>query len=258
MISKAKRLIKKFISTSSGPDFVGVGYPKCGTTFIYNTLTRHPQVEKFKKERHYFSKPFYEFGESDFKEYRSLFKSYGNNVIGEFSPGALYHPTNIQFLSKAAPDAKYIILLRNPIDRFFSHVRQMENYRLEEVQPDNVERFYDFSLYPEAAYSGLYERGICNAIRYCGVDSIIILQYEKIVSNFEVQFEKMCEFLGIEKHIPDVNIEDPTQYEEYDYMRPYLREFYSNTVKCVDEKYRKVNVYSEIDVDIWSDFNSSR
>lgn len=254
MISKAKRLIKDLMSTSSGPDFVGVGYPKCGTTFVYKTLTSHPQVENSKKERHYFSKPFYEFDESDYKEYRSLFKSYGDNLVGEFSPGALYYPTNIQFLSQAAPDAKYVVLLRNPIDRFFSHMRQMENYRLEEVSPDNVERFYDFSLYPEAAYSGLYEVGIRNAIRYCGIESIIILQYEKLLSDFETEFKKLCRFLNIEEYIPDVEIREPTRYEQYDYMRPHLKNFYTRTVSQINEKYSTINKYSEINTSIWGDF----
>lgn len=241
----------------NGPDFVGIGYPKCGTTFLYNTLTDHPQVENNKKERHYFSDVFENFDSTDYEDYRLKFqKKNSSNIVGEYSPGVLYYPTNIQFLSSAAPDAKYVVMLRNPIDRCFSHYKQLHNARIDIVNPDNVREFDRLSVYPEIIYSGLFTFGIEKALKYLDQEQIIILQYEKLIRDFNDEFKKLCDFLGIREEVPgDVNIRQPDQYEQYNYFRPTLKRFYEEMVEKLFNEYQQINEWSVLNKNLWEEFN---
>ena len=109
-------------------DFVGVGFPKCGTSFLTKTLNKHPDISIPQKEIHYFWKLLPEFTEKDYQKYKELFK-HKKNLIGEFSPGILYCPNHIYHLHKALPNAKILVIVRNPIDRLLSHIKQVRKGR---------------------------------------------------------------------------------------------------------------------------------
>ena len=104
------------------PDFLIIGAQKCGTTFLYQLLVQHPRVKSaFLKEVHYFD---LNFGKGN-NWYRSNFPLQMRNtrtyITGEASPYYLFHPHAAKRASMVVPDAKLIILLRNPVDRAYSH-----------------------------------------------------------------------------------------------------------------------------------------
>ena len=104
------------------PDFLIIGAQKCGTTFLYQLLVQHPRVKPaFLKEVHYFDLNF----EKGNNWYRSNFPLQMRNprtyVTGEASPYYLFHPYAPERASTVVPDAKLIILLRDPVDRAYSH-----------------------------------------------------------------------------------------------------------------------------------------
>ena len=105
------------------PNFVIIGAQKSGTTFLYNLLTRHPYVEgTFEKEVHYFDRYF----EKGIEWYRSQFPLPKRNeerkfITGETTPDYLFHPHAAKRMVKVVPQARLILLLRNPVDRAYSH-----------------------------------------------------------------------------------------------------------------------------------------
>jgi hypothetical protein len=105
------------------PDFIIVGAQKGGTTSLYRLLTRHPLVERAAtKEVHFFDDRFRE----GLGWYRSRFPAPkiirgGKTVTGEATPYYLFHPTVPGRIARTVPDALLIALLRNPVDRAFSH-----------------------------------------------------------------------------------------------------------------------------------------
>ncbi len=113
------------------PNFFIVGAPKAGTTSLYYYLSEHPEVFMSPvKEPNFFSfeeieaqKLYYkEKGIGDFKEYLNLFKgAKDEKVIGEASVSYLFYPKVPLKIKKLIPDAKIIIILRNPIERAYSH-----------------------------------------------------------------------------------------------------------------------------------------
>jgi hypothetical protein len=100
------------------PDFLILGAQKAGTTALYAYLRWHPQVTgpSFKEvsffDRHYAR------GE---RWYRAHMPVRRNGVVGEASPSYLFHPLAPERVARMLPDARLIVLLRNPADRAFSH-----------------------------------------------------------------------------------------------------------------------------------------
>ena len=104
------------------PDFLIIGAQKCGTSFLYRFLVEHPHVKSaFVKEVHYFDLNFAKGNHW----YRSNFPLQVRNtrtyITGEASPYYLFHPHAAKRASMVVPGAKLIILLRNPVDRAYSH-----------------------------------------------------------------------------------------------------------------------------------------
>lgn len=139
-------------STLRKPDFFIVGAAKAGTTSLYNYLRLHPDVYFSPiKEPHFFSSDInVEEMRSDFKrnvqtdisdylknslgsprhgafvrkldQYQQLFSLAGNQKrIGESSVSYLFSTVAAQQIKTYSPDARVIIILREPVERAFSH-----------------------------------------------------------------------------------------------------------------------------------------
>jgi hypothetical protein len=107
--------------TGALPDFVIVGTAKGGTTSLYHLLTRHPLVESAAaKELHFFDNHFSE----GVQWYRRCFptprlKDGRRTITGEATP-CLGHSDVPERMAKVIPQARLIVMLRNPIDRAYS------------------------------------------------------------------------------------------------------------------------------------------
>jgi lipopolysaccharide transport system ATP-binding protein len=117
------------------PDFVVLGTQKGGTSFFYRLLTEHPLVRgAAAKELHFFDNKFAE----GVGWYRRCF-SEGERVdgqrtiTGEASPSYLFDPQVPERIARIVPEARLIALLRNPVDRAYSHY-QMEVRRGKEAR----------------------------------------------------------------------------------------------------------------------------
>jgi hypothetical protein len=127
------RLAREF-PTGAFPDFVIIGAQKAGTTSLYELLVKHPYVRgAARKELHFFDKHFEEgtefytrcFPQSEHRDGR-------RTITGEATPYYMFHPHTPGRLAQTAPRARLIALLRNPVDRAYSHY-QMVSRRGEET-----------------------------------------------------------------------------------------------------------------------------
>ena len=111
------------------PDFLVIGAARSGTTSLYRYLERHPAIAAASmKEIHYFSIDHWR----GVEWYRAHFPTAMTRKIvtwrgdarcqtGEATPYYLFHPLAPERIADALPDIRLVILLRNPIDRAFSH-----------------------------------------------------------------------------------------------------------------------------------------
>lgn len=113
------------------PNFIGIGAPKAGTTWLAKCLGEHPQVFMAAvKEVEFFKLTDYE---QRLDEYAAHFKSAdGARAIGEFSVRYLSFPGVPERIKRLLPKAKLIVSLRNPIDQVYSNYwhLQRQNFGL--------------------------------------------------------------------------------------------------------------------------------
>jgi len=106
------------------PDFLIIGGQRCGTTSLYRYLITHPAVAGSYpgKGVHYFdSHP-----ERSLAWYRAHFPvDRGTGpVTGEGSPYYIFHPLVARRVATALPDVRVIAMLRDPVERAYSHYQQ--------------------------------------------------------------------------------------------------------------------------------------
>jgi len=100
------------------PDIIGVGAMKAATTWVWHQLNSHPQVVMLpQKELHYFDNlnitP---------EQYLDRFGVVQRNYLtGEITPSYLNVPHAPIIAKDVCPAARILVVLRNPVDRAFSH-----------------------------------------------------------------------------------------------------------------------------------------
>jgi len=123
------------------PNFIIIGAAKCGTSSLYNYLVEHPSIFRcIVKEPNYFSM-YYDKGNDWYKSCfpLSLTKYSIENIkkkkfiTGEASTEYYWYPHAAKRARKIIPKAKIIVLLRNPIDRAYSHYNIDANEGLEKL-----------------------------------------------------------------------------------------------------------------------------
>ena len=107
------------LRTLTLPDFQGIGAQKGGTTWLYENLRCHPQLFLPKhKELHYFDNGFHK----SLRSYSRHFAPGSGKVRGEITPAyGIIPPSRIRFIRALLPEVKLILLMRNPVDRAWSH-----------------------------------------------------------------------------------------------------------------------------------------
>lgn len=125
------------------PSFLILGGQRCGTTSLYRYLSEHPDVHPaLVKEIQYFT---LNHGKGE-DWYRSNFPpAHEGSQSFDASPYYLFHPAAAERAAALLPDAKSIVLLRNPVDRAFSHFQHnvglgMEDLGFEEALAAEPER----------------------------------------------------------------------------------------------------------------------
>jgi len=106
------------------PEFMLVGGMKCGSTSLARYLSAHPQVRlSGPKEPHYWTWHRFPDKYQNFfvNESPVLDPAPGQCISGEFSTSSLIHPLVPRRVQPNLPGLKILVLLRNPVDRAYSH-----------------------------------------------------------------------------------------------------------------------------------------
>ncbi len=119
------------------PNFFILGAPKCGTTSMNAYLASHPSIYMAKKEPHYFNTDHKNRKIKNLTDYQALFTLANNThlAIGEASVRYLYSVDAVANILNYEPDAKFIVMLRNPVDMVYSWHNQVYLSSTEDI-PD--------------------------------------------------------------------------------------------------------------------------
>ncbi len=147
----SKNYVEAVSEVSRGPDFVGIGVQKSGTTWAGDILAQHPKILIQKKEISFFVHHFHK----GYDWYEKWFQGRGNGIAGEFSVNYIYtprpestikeyypkwnprrkllfwrnNPSARDELKRCYPEVKVLAFFRNPIQRAWSHYWFWRNRR---------------------------------------------------------------------------------------------------------------------------------
>lgn len=210
------------------PNFFIVGAAKSATTSIYHYLSQHPDVFfPTLKEPKYFSAKYIKFpqtGPGDFEftdkptvknleDYLNLYqKASSQKIIGDASVDNLYYYQTAEDIKKFSPDAKILIILRNPVDRAFSHYshfrrdgRESEDFgRALELEDRRIQMGFEFSWH--YLRTGLYYQQVK---KYLDVfdTNVKVLTFDDFNSNPDKFIKEICTFLALDyAQIKDINL----------------------------------------------------
>ena len=198
------------------PNFMCIGASKSGTTSLYDILKQHSNIflPTF-KEPHFFDiSPVYEHGISWYdKTYFSGVKK--EKCIGDFTPTYLfdkYAPERI--FSSLGKNVKFIIILRNPVDRAYSHYLHSkrdlhEHLSFEDALKKKVYEKNNYLTYLRTSYveQGKYADMLQRYFALFSKDNFLILHFEEdFVAAREETMVKVFKFLKLKEEDIDFNI----------------------------------------------------
>lgn len=175
-------------------DFIGIGAAKAASSWIYTCLAEHPEVCVTEpKEINFFTLGNDTRG---IKWYKKHFVHCNDEEIcGEFSPKYLADEHAAEKIAATFPDAKIIVCLRNPIERFASGIY----YRAatgREHELDSRE-FISNGKHIELE-RGLYYTQLKRFFDYFPKEQILVLIYDDIEKDPALFMQNVYSFLGVD------------------------------------------------------------
>lgn len=121
------------------PEFLVVGGKRCGSTSLYKYLVLHPDVRPslVPKGTHYFDVNYHR----GWGWYRSKFPmrvGHGQSITGEASPYYMFHPLAPARIAAALPGVRCVAVLREPVQRAWSHYRYSLQRGFEDLAPEKA------------------------------------------------------------------------------------------------------------------------
>lgn len=209
------------------PDFVVIGAPKCGTTFLYHLMTKHPHIEPAAfKELHYFDLLF----EEGTEWYRHCFlpprqKDGRETITGDGTPSYFFHPHAAERMAEVIPEAKLIALLRNPVDRTYSAYHHRAKNR-EEIRPfeETVEASFDA---PNQGFlsQSIYVDHLLRWSRFFSREQMLVLKSEDFFEQPREILKLVLDFLDLPDWEPEASeLRDKVNKGKYEErMDPAIR-----------------------------------
>jgi hypothetical protein len=164
--------------------------------------TRNVNLEEYLKTD--FSRKIWEWYTEDFNQYLQLFKKVNNEIaIGEISHGYLFSSVAAKEIKAQYPDAKIVMILRNPIERAYSHYlanvrdgRTTLNFK-EELIADSKKERKGWCISHCYTEMGLYYDQVKRFTEEFEKDQIRIYLNDDLKKNAEALAKDLFTFLGV-------------------------------------------------------------
>ncbi len=176
------------------PDFVIIGAMKCGTSTLHAQLAAQPQFFMSEpKEPNFFSNDeIYAKGED---WYRNLFANAPAGAIkGESSTHYTKlpaYPKTIDRLAARIPNAKFVYVMRDPVERLISHyIHEWTEGRISVPIEDAIEKHPELIDYSRFGYQ------LAPWIERFGRERILTVDFERMTAAPDAELKRIAGFLG--------------------------------------------------------------
>jgi hypothetical protein len=232
------------------PDFIGVGTQRSGTTWWFVSLLEHPGIRaprSGKKELQFLTRfATRELTDEDIRRYHRKFPRDAGQVVGEWTPRYMHDFWTPRLLRRVAPEAKLLVLLRDPIERFRSGVPK--ELTVPRGHPRN-------RVIADAIERGRYASQLRRLRAEHPDAEVLILQYEKCVRDPVSEYRRTLRFLGADADHPAPDFDrrrGRSQAKRKTPLWPDLVEALRATLE--PEALELAATEPDIDVSLWPNF----
>lgn len=207
--------------TTDFPNLFFVGYPKCGTTVLYDYLKEHDDISApdLKEPRFFCYDLRKEAGNAreyfpikSKKAYCKLFPK-RNRYLADFSVNYIYSRVAASRIARESPDARIIIILREPSELIASlHAQYLKNciesehslkraLSLEDSRKRGVSLPKDVIHASQIFYSEWvkYADHIKRYLDYFPRENIKVILFDDFYEDNQRVVDEICEFLGLKR-----------------------------------------------------------
>ena len=197
----------------SYPDFLCIGAPRSGTSWLFRTLNEHPDVYlPWFKEVHFLdeavdpkqvvkARPHFDLAlEASWRWYSLVFRRGKNKHKGDITPAyMLLSRERIQQVYHRMPEARLIFIMRNPIERAWSGTRRSlwADHGVRPSDVDSLSALHDSVFAPQIVARGDYRQCIENWESVYPKEQILYLFYEDLFGAATEQVANIVQFLGL-------------------------------------------------------------
>jgi hypothetical protein len=187
------------------PDFVIMGAEKAGTSRWLRLLESHPAIYHRARvsELHFFD----DFAdrwptEADFDRYRSFFPRPPGGLAGEKTPMYMTLFWAPRMLAEVAPDARVLVIVRDPVERYLSGRTFAERYREQSRTSGANDASFTRRAVETAFARGLYATQLGWILDVYPREQLLVLQYERCSAEPLAEVARTFAFLGLPNHAP--------------------------------------------------------
>jgi Sulfotransferase domain len=172
------------------PDFIAVGPPRTGTTWLHRALSGHVGLPAGIKETQFF-RWNYSMG---LDWYRSFFSDCPAGLpIGEIAPTYFDSMEARERIAQAIPRCRIICSLRDPVDRLYSHYKAWHRAAL-------IEGPFDYArLREQLGAANSYAFNVRAWRETFGADNVLVVLYDDLRADPQAYLDSICAFIGIAK-----------------------------------------------------------
>jgi Sulfotransferase domain len=190
-------------------DFLIAGAQKGGTNTLDYWLRSHPAIAMAeRKEVRYFNDDrLHRNGHPDYAHYHAWFaRSAFERMTGEASPVYLYWKPAIERIHRYNPAMKFILLLRDPVDRAYSswnmqRQRGVESRSFVQAVAEELPRLFDPTApqHPQFDYlaRSLYGAQLARLLEVFPVNQVLVMRSDELKTQPQACFDRVCSFLGV-------------------------------------------------------------
>lgn len=161
-------------------DFLGIGAQKAGTTWLYEKLRLHPEIDfPAGKEVHFWDQHH----SRGIEWYQSLFRTSDSRSrkTGEITPAYTILPEErIRECQEHFPDLKLIYLIRNPIERAWSSAKMALKRAEMEIHEASDQWFLDHFRSQGSMLRGNYESCLRNWYEVYPDDQLLVAMFDEL------------------------------------------------------------------------------
>jgi hypothetical protein len=229
------------------PHYVGVGAQKAGTSWWNRLIEAHPDVVTAggqPKELHFFDRSWETgFSDEDGQRYQRYFPVPPGSVAGEWTPGYLIDFWAPELIARAAPGARILVLLRDPIDRFCSGLTHQLATSRAPLGHRDIQGAFQRSIYAPQ---------LRRVLAAFPADRVWVGQYEACRADPAKELARTYRFLGLDPHRLDAaafrSEVNPTTREKFEpsaALRTSLLEGYTADMAQLAQ------LLPELDLSLW-------